>query len=640
MRKLLIMAGLLAGCAAPVAPTAMPQPTASVAPRLAPSGTPAATPTPVTAPDATHTPAPGATAMPLAPVVIISIDGLRPDAIGLAPMPVLEALAVQGAASFTAQTVLPPATLPAHTSMLTGLPPSVHGVTWNDYEPERGTIGSDSTPTLFTLAHAAGLRTLAVVGKEKFAHFNGPGAIDTFLYATEGDRDVVDQALTALADDYDLIFIHLPNTDYFGHSTGWMSETYLFQLTRTDQQLARLLAALPAEATILVTADHGGLGTAHGANLPENRTIPWVLSGPRAAPGLVLNEPISVMDTAATAAYLLGLQLSPVAEGRVVCTALGATGCGSDAPARSPSSVSRRPTPARLLFTGDINPGRCVAERALEAGDFARPFRAVAEVLQAADLTIGSLDGALSDLSPPIACGRMDEYNLIGPTRMAEGLAFAGFDLITVATNHILDCGSYGFGCQGQTLVDTLAALRAQGIEPVGAGADMVEAREVRVLERGGQRIAFLGLTAVVPDTWAAQGRPGAAPLSPEHLPTVLADIATARAQAEVVVVLVHWGVEYADAPTVEQRDWARQMIAAGASLVIGNHPHVIQPVEALDAGLVAYSLGNFVFDQERPDARRGLVLEVTVQSGTVLTWRTRPVRIERLYQPVWDGDP
>jgi poly-gamma-glutamate synthesis protein (capsule biosynthesis protein) len=231
----------------------------------------------------------------------------------------------------------------------------------------------------------------------------------------------------------------------------------------------------------------------------------------------------------------------------------------------------------------------------------------------------------------------MDEYNLIGPTRMAEGLAFAGFDLTTLATNHILDCGGYGFGCQGRTLVDTLAALRAQGIESVGAGADVAEAREVRMLERGGQRIAFLGLTAVVPDTWAAQGRPGAAPLSNEHLPTALTDIAAARAQAEVVVVLVHWGVEYADAPTAEQRDWARQMIAAGATLVVGNHPHVIQPVEALGDGLVAYSLGNFVFDQEPPDTRRGLVLEVTIESGAVLTWRTLPVRIEQLFQPVWE---
>jgi poly-gamma-glutamate synthesis protein (capsule biosynthesis protein) len=278
-----------------------------------------------------------------------------------------------------------------------------------------------------------------------------------------------------------------------------------------------------------------------------------------------------------------------------------------------------------------------VAERALEADDFARPYRAAADVLRAADLTIGSLDGALSDLSPPIACGRMDEYNLIGPSRMAEGLGFAGFDLITVATNHILDCGSYGFGCQGRALVDTLAALRAQGIEPVGAGADVAEAREVRVFERGGQRIAFLGLTAVVPDTWAAQGRPGAAPLSPAHLPTVLAEIGAARARAEIVVVLVHWGVEYADAPTAEQRDWARQMIAAGATLVVGNHPHVIQPVEALGDGLVAYSLGNFVFDQEPPDTRRGLVLEVTIESGAVLTWRTLPVRIEQLFQPVWE---
>lgn len=290
----------------------------------------------------------------------------------------------------------------------------------------------------------------------------------------------------------------------------------------------------------------------------------------------------------------------------------------------------------RLLFTGDINPSRCPARAALRADDFTLPYRDVADVLQAADITVGSLDGALSDRVAPAPCEPEPVYNLVGPTRTVEGLTYAGFDLITLATNHALDCGPLGFVCDGHILTDTLAAMRSAGLAPVGAGADLIEARRAVIIERHGLRIAFLAVSAVGDFAWAAEDAPGTAPLSDAHLPGVLDDIAEARASADVVIVLAHWGDEYHATPSADQERWARRMIAAGASLIVGNHPHVVQPIEELEGGLVAYALGNFVFDQDPEATRHGLVLEAEFGRDGLQTWRTLPIEIVNLYRPEW----
>ncbi len=196
--------------------------------------------------------------------------------------------------------------------MLSGLPPKFHGVDWNDYEPDRGFV---SLP-LFNAASDAGLEIVMVVGKEKFAHFNVPGVVDRYTFVSNGDQGVVDQAIAEVAAGFDLLFVHLPNTDFFGHSSGWMSATYLFQLTRTDEALGRLFAALPPDAAIILSADHGGHGLVHGSNIPDDMLIPWIIAGPGIQPGLALTGPVSTMDTAATAAHLLGLSLPPDVRGR------------------------------------------------------------------------------------------------------------------------------------------------------------------------------------------------------------------------------------------------------------------------------------------------------------------------------------
>ncbi len=204
--------------------------------------------------------------------------------------------------------------------MLTGFLPEGHGITWNDYRPEAGTV---SVPTIFALAHEAGLRTVMVVGKEKLAHLNAPGAVDEYVFALNGDNGVVDQAIVQAQAGFDLMFVHLPNVDYFGHLYGWMSERYLSEITNTDEAVGRLLAALPENTTLILTSDHGGHGLVHGADLPEDMTIPWIIAGPGALNDHALTTPILTVDTAATAAYVLGLTLPSEAAGVPVYEAFG-----------------------------------------------------------------------------------------------------------------------------------------------------------------------------------------------------------------------------------------------------------------------------------------------------------------------------
>ena len=248
-------------------------------------------------------------------VAIISIDGLRPDAIQVAGAANILGLAARGAYSWNAQTILPSNTLPAHISMLTGFVPEEHGVTWDDYAPTRGQI---LVPTLFHAARAKGLRTGMVVGKEKFATFRDTGACDTWVLAAPDDDDVAGRIPTALGGRPDLLFIHLPDVDLVGHASKWMSDPYLSAVRRADAAVGRILSTLSADTTVILTADHGGHPDGHGSDSPQDTTIPWVMAGPSVAKGKILGAGIRTVDTAATAAFVLGTVLPPDASGRPI----------------------------------------------------------------------------------------------------------------------------------------------------------------------------------------------------------------------------------------------------------------------------------------------------------------------------------
>jgi poly-gamma-glutamate synthesis protein (capsule biosynthesis protein) len=292
------------------------------------------------------------------------------------------------------------------------------------------------------------------------------------------------------------------------------------------------------------------------------------------------------------------------------------------------------PDPIIVRATGDIIPARCALARIEAYGDYRHPFLELAPWLREADITVGSLDSSLADISPPWTC--QETFNLAAPSAAIEGFAFSGFDLLTNATNHALDCGQIG-SCGADAMLATNANLRAAGIEAVGSGHDLTEAREARVLEVRGVRFGFLGYDEIATHYHAGDGLPGIAPLNEEYLRD---DVAAAAESADVVVVLPQWGVEYQSVPTENQRLLAAAAAEAGAAAVIGNHPHWVQAAEVIGDTFVAYALGNFLFDQDWSlETQQGVVLELAFhpdgQGGAPLRGiRYRPVHIWDEHQP------
>jgi predicted AlkP superfamily pyrophosphatase or phosphodiesterase len=252
------------------------------------------------------------------------VDGLRADAIPLAETPNLDQLVARGAVAWTAQTVLPSATLPGYTSMLSGSSPDVHGVVWNNYIPERGYV---PLPTLFSVAHGAGLSTAMFVGKAKLEHIAVPDTVDKFAYITGGDTVVAQQAADYVREVLpDLLFLHLPDVDTAGHVHGWLSSPQLDVVSRADEMIGFMISTFQdvdrLESTlVIVTADHGGIGTSHGGNDPESMTIPWIIAGPRIREAYVIKNAVNVYDTAVTAAWALALSLPAEWEGRPIVEA-------------------------------------------------------------------------------------------------------------------------------------------------------------------------------------------------------------------------------------------------------------------------------------------------------------------------------
>jgi arylsulfatase A-like enzyme len=266
-------------------------------------------------------------------VVIVSIDGLRPDAISAFKAPTLQRLIDEGSYSLSARTIMPSKTLPSHTSMLTGETPDRHGVLWNNaFDDAPGTL---EIPTVFSEARSRGYRTAAFFSKAKFSHLQKPGTLDYSQApggwfgkwsASETVGDVEKHLAKAKPN---LLFVHLSDPDSEGHAHGWMSANYGRGVLRADAAVGRLLAAADAafgkdNYTIIVTADHGGHGRDHGSDDPADVTIPWIVWGRGVTPGELPAHTIDTMDTASTALFLLGVDRPEGWAGNAVTGAFAA----------------------------------------------------------------------------------------------------------------------------------------------------------------------------------------------------------------------------------------------------------------------------------------------------------------------------
>jgi predicted AlkP superfamily pyrophosphatase or phosphodiesterase len=249
-------------------------------------------------------------------VVVISIDGLRPDAIGERETPFLFRMMQTGSYSLAATTIMPSNTLPSHTSMLTGESPERHHVRWNNVPAAK--FDTVEVPTIFGVARARGYRTAAFFSKAKFHTLQRAGTLD-YSQAPGGwfgkwpsQRTVADVERYLDHERANLLFVHLSDPDTAGHEYGWMTAEYRGAVAVADAAVSRLLAAADASYgagnySVIVSADHGGHGKGHGTDDPRDVTIPWIAWGKGVRPIHLSTVSIRTMDTASTVLWMLGL---------------------------------------------------------------------------------------------------------------------------------------------------------------------------------------------------------------------------------------------------------------------------------------------------------------------------------------------
>lgn len=290
----------------------------------------------------------------------------------------------------------------------------------------------------------------------------------------------------------------------------------------------------------------------------------------------------------------------------------------------SPSAVlDRRPPGLTMAAVGDVMLAREITPLGRQKG-YRYFFEGTASLLRGADLAFANLESPMGTTGIP--------YNLFRAEPQAmDGLLHAGFDVVSLANNHILD---YGYS----VLNETLALLDGKGIKRVGAGRSLGEARKPALFELKGIKTAFLAYT----ETWfidsSGQGDwvagPGSAGVAPAREAYVREDVARAAKVADLVVVSFHWGDELEYRPSSSQVRLARTAVDAGADLVLGHHPHVLQGIEFYKGAVIAYSLGNFVFELRNPQTKRTIILMAEMSREGIRRIELVPVYIDA-WRPV-----
>jgi arylsulfatase A-like enzyme len=270
----------------------------------------------------------------VARVVIVSVDGLRPDLLLRGRTPAIANLMQHGSYTLSARTIVEGYTVPSHVSMLTGVVPSRHGVTWNRHIEQ----AYPQVPTLFELARRAGYTTALAVGKTKLIVLTRPGTLDRTYIGNEDETDALDVARAATGFLHavpapGLLFVHFGDVDDAGHATGWGSPEQLEALEKVDRAFEMIRQELRdrnliERTVIILTADHGGVGNEHPPEDVRSQLIPWIVSGPSVREGfdLTLVEGLSVdtMATFATACALLGIDVPGTIDGKNVPDILSA----------------------------------------------------------------------------------------------------------------------------------------------------------------------------------------------------------------------------------------------------------------------------------------------------------------------------
>lgn len=284
-----------------------------------------------------------------------------------------------------------------------------------------------------------------------------------------------------------------------------------------------------------------------------------------------------------------------------------------------------------MLFAGDIMLARSVHKQIERAQDPLYPFLRIANTVRSADFAFANLEG-------PVSARGKDQGSIYSfrfePVGTMNSLQFAGFDAVNLANNHIWDWGA-------DALTDTVDYLDAAGIGHVGAGRTSEEANAPHLTQVGDAKIAMLGYTTLYPRSLEAT--PEAAGISSFRVSSTIAQIQQLKQSgaADLVIVSFHWGTEYEEHSTGSQQVIAHELIDAGADMIIGHHPHVVQEVEQYKNGWIVYSLGNFIFDQNLSRiTMRGLMVRASVKDKKIEGLEQIPVQLTPTFQPYIVGAP
>ncbi|MCY3506901.1 MAG: CapA family protein [Chloroflexi bacterium] len=312
------------------------------------------------------------------------------------------------------------------------------------------------------------------------------------------------------------------------------------------------------------------------------------------------------------------------------------------------------PEAVTVIATGDILQSRCSLTQIRATGDWGAALRGpVGEYLASADLTLGSIDGSIQDIAEPLGC--FSHVNLSSPPEVIEALTLSGFDEVTVATNHVFDCGAEP--CGAAAFLRTIQLLEEAGIAVVGGGENLAEALAPAIFEVGGTTFGVLGFDDVAAYFLeAGTSRPGTAPLDDDYseenaagepaffrpaselgLERFRATVRALADEVDVVIVQVQTGTEDTHDPSPRSIKALRAAVEEGATLVVGNQAHHVQAIEPGRDAFIAYALGNFIYDQTRLEGHmQGYLLEATFWGARLVNLRFAPYVIEDLYRPVF----
>ena len=282
-----------------------------------------------------------------------------------------------------------------------------------------------------------------------------------------------------------------------------------------------------------------------------------------------------------------------------------------------------------MIFTGDIMMNRGVEQVIHKNGnnDWMFPFLYTRDVLADADITFGNLEGPISDKGTNVG----SKYSFRMDPKVADTLSSAGFDVVSLANNHMGDWGRDAFE-------DTMRRLQRAGVAYAGGGWNEKESLEPAIFDVRGKRVGFLAFSDVGPlwmQSKEALSGIAAIPAGNAGKTYVEKSVFQAAKKVDILVVSFHFGEEYEQAPNARQKELARLAIDQGARVVIGHHPHVVENIEEYRGGVIAYSLGNFIFDQGfSVETMAGLLLKVEFNGNNLAAVIPIPVRMNEYYQP------